>query len=83
MVPVIAMAILALGAREAVVGAAAEQVGRQVQRVIRIMEDPTRPADAPRAELVEFATRLLGHACLGRMAGALAALQTSLPAGAR
>jgi hypothetical protein len=83
MVGVIAMAILALGAREAVVGAAAEQVGRQVQRVMRIMEDPTRPADAQRAELVEFVTRLLGHACLGRIAGAFAALQTSLPAGAQ
>jgi hypothetical protein len=83
MIGVIAMAVLALGAREAVVEAAAEQVGRQVQRVIQIMEGPKRPVDAPRAELVEFATRLLGHACLGRIASALAAVQTSPVASAR
>jgi hypothetical protein len=83
MVGVILMAIAALGAREAVVGAAAEQVGRQVQRVMRIVEDPTRPGTAQRAEMVEFATRLLGHACLGRFADAFAALQAPDPARTR
>jgi hypothetical protein len=83
MVGVLFMAIVALGAREAVVGAAAEQVGRQVQRVMRIVEDPTRPGHAQRAEMVEFATRLLGHACRGRVADAFAALRALEPADAR
>ena len=82
MVGVIFLAIFALGTREAVVGAAAEQVGRQVQRVMRIVEDPTRPGNAQRAEMVELATRLLGHACLGRIADAFAVLQAKEPASA-